>query len=92
VIGDEWSSGVPYFSQRRALALPSFAPAPLIEGVLKQPKLYFGSAGLGGIVVCNDLSEYPPDIRPMIVAFLAGRTAAAQAGACRLYPVTESTQ
>jgi hypothetical protein len=85
VIGNDWSSGVPYYSERRALALVQWAPPALLEQALREPEARLGGLPLGGVVACSDLSGYSPAARAMISRFLDGRAVLAEAGSCRLY-------
>jgi hypothetical protein len=86
VLGDGWSSGVPYYAERRSLVLFGFAPPALTESVVKEPQRHFGDVRLGGVVTCGDIVTYPPQTQAMIATVLAGRTALAESGSCRLYP------
>jgi hypothetical protein len=86
VIGDDWSSGVPYLSQRRALALVPFAPPALMDSALTQPESHLGGLRLGGVVTCSDLAAYSPEVRQKIAALVAGRPVLAESGSCKLYP------
>jgi hypothetical protein len=82
VIGDDWSSAIPYFSERRALALLGLAPDSLVESALKDPQAYLGGVRLGGVVACTGLQEYRPGL---IASFLAPRAVLAESGSCKLY-------
>jgi hypothetical protein len=86
VIGDTWSSGVPYYSERRALALVPFAPPALLESALARTESHLGGVPLGGIVTCTELQDYSPELRAKIAQLIAGRAVLAESGFCKLYP------
>jgi hypothetical protein len=86
VIGDDWSSGIPYLSERRALALVPFAPPALMEQALTRTESLLGGLRLGGIVTCSDLAAYSPQVQAKIDQLLAGRAVLAESGSCKLYP------
>lgn len=73
VIGDAWSSGVPYFSKRRSLVIPGWTQRPLLESIFSDPQRFLGDAPLGGVVYCaQQLATYHANA-PLVTAFLAGR-------------------
>jgi hypothetical protein len=86
VIGDDWSSGIPYLSERRALALAPFAPPALMEQALTRTESLLGGLRLGGVVTCSDLAAYLPEARAKIDQLVAGRAVLAESGSCKLYP------
>lgn len=53
IIGDDWTSVVPYYSQHKSLAIPAWLKSDQIEKILDSPQAYLGSYPLGGIVVCE---------------------------------------
>ncbi|MCG6205035.1 hypothetical protein LPW26_10335 [Rhodopseudomonas sp. HC1] len=82
VIGDSWSSGFPYYSQRRALVIPGWTKTPLLESILNDPQRFLGDAPLGGVVYCTQgLKNYNAHV-PMITAFLEGRERLFESGGC----------
>lgn len=84
VIGNEWSSAVPYLSKRRSLAIASWTPRPLLESILNDPQRFLGDAPLAGIVVCPGQIPGYKDNAPLITAFLAGRKQLGEFGGCEL--------
>jgi hypothetical protein len=87
VLGDLWSSAVPYFSERRALVMGTpLASSELMESVLQRPEAYLGGLRLGGVITCSNLSAYyAPPVLAELAKLLAGRAVLAEAGSCRLY-------
>lgn len=83
VLGQDWSSEVPYYSDRRALAIAAWFPPALVQEALNDPQAALGEASFGGVVVCGSSDLYPPPLRPMIDAFKNGRRVLAVAGGCR---------
>ncbi|SOD98725.1 hypothetical protein [Caenispirillum bisanense] len=84
VLGQDWSSEVPYYSDRRALAVAAWFPPELAQAALADPDAALGEAAFGGVVACGASDLYPPALRPMIESFKAGRRVLATAGGCRL--------
>jgi hypothetical protein len=84
VIGDDWSSEVPYYAERKALAMPYWATArPILKKLLADPQSFLGDRPLGGIVYCAS-AKVPADIAPQIAAFTAGRKLLGTASDCQL--------
>ncbi|WP_182915333.1 phospholipid carrier-dependent glycosyltransferase [Rhodopseudomonas palustris] len=82
VIGTDWSSVIPYLSQRRSLAVPSWTPKPLIEGTLKDPQRFLGDAPMVGVVYCaSQLSAYKENAE-LVTAFIRGRERLFESGGC----------
>jgi len=84
VLGEDWSSTVPYYSRRRSLALPYWSPQPLLLEVIRSPQTYLQGAPLGGVVDCILPGPRYGAAQPEFDAFLAGRRVLAEAGHCRL--------
>jgi len=81
VIGDLWSSAIPYYAERKGLVLDTWFP---LQRVFADPQRYLGDAPLGGIVYCIDkLPTYGASI-PAIQAFIAGRAVIGEFGGCQL--------
>lgn len=60
VLGQDWSSALPYYSERKALVLPFWTPLILLDDVIAHPQKYLGDSRLGAIVFCPDqLADYP---------------------------------
>jgi hypothetical protein len=55
VYGLDWSSELPYYAQRKALAVPDWYPK--FEEPLADPGRYFGGARVGGLVVCASIKQ-----------------------------------
>jgi hypothetical protein len=88
IIGDDWSSSIPYLSQRKSLTLPAWTPKPLMERVFNDPQSFLGDRPLGAIVYCsNNLKTYT-DRAPLVSAFVAGRQQLAEFGGCQLLSAT----
>ena len=84
MLGLDWSSVVPYYSERKSLAVPSWLPTSLLQKVVQDPQAFLGDRKLGAIVWCSDGSAAFRDRLPMLEAFFAGRTVLTEAGACKL--------
>lgn len=84
VIGNDWSSAIPYLSKRKSLAVPTWTPKPLVEQVFNNPQDFLGGSRLGGIVYCADQLTTYRDNAPAVQAFVAGRRQMAEFGGCEL--------
>jgi hypothetical protein len=82
VIGNDWSALIPYYSERKSLAVPDWAPPALLQRVIDNPQAFLADRPLGGIVYCRD-NEPPPRLAPLLAGFLAHRKLLAQAGNCQ---------
>jgi hypothetical protein len=84
VLGHDWSSAIPYYSERKSLAVPPWNG--LAEAALKNPAEFLGPWKLGGIVFCTtpDYAQRYKKFTPLISSFVAGRNTLAQAGDCVL--------
>lgn len=81
VFGDDWSSAVNYYAERKGIAMPSWTPRDLFERVLADPQRFLGDRPLGAIVVCAfGLPE-----NPLPNDFIAHRRLIAQVDACRVF-------
>jgi hypothetical protein len=85
VLGLDWSSVVPYYSERKSLAVPSWLPTPLLQQVVQDPQAFLGDRKLGAIVWCSagPTAEFG-DRLPMLEAFFAGRLVLTEVGVCKL--------
>jgi hypothetical protein len=58
VYGLDWSSELPYYAQRKALAVPDGYPE--FEAPLAAPERYFAGARVGALVICASI-KLPPE-------------------------------
>ena len=82
VLGADWSSEIPYYSERKSLALPNWMPLPLTKQALDDPERFLGGLKLGAIVYCT-MRGYN-EKQPLVDAAVAGRQVLAEAGPCKL--------
>lgn len=80
VFGDDWSSAVPYYAERKGLAVPGWIPPDLLKRVMADPQAFLGDRPLGAIVACY---FGQPDL-PNQGEFLAGRRLIGDTPACRV--------
>jgi hypothetical protein len=85
VFGDDWSSVVPYYSERKAFVIPAWAPQATFEELFKNPKKLLGNVDLGGVVVCPAYLDQYGANRTSIEAFISGKKVLAASEACQLY-------
>lgn len=91
VLGEDWSSAVAYYSQRKSLTLPGWAPQAAIERVLANPQAFLGDRPLGGIVFCaNKVTDYAA-AAPLVQSFVADRAVMGEFGGCQLLAAQRSS-
>lgn len=84
VVGDNWSSAVPYYAERKALALADWFPAPLFQRLVADPQSFLGDRPLGGIVYCADkLHEFGTKV-PLVLSLVSNRAVIGEYGGCQL--------
>ncbi len=86
VLGQDWSSAVPYYSERKSLALPNWMSLPLTKQALEDPEHFMGGQKLGGIVYCTSYGYN--EKTPLVLAAIDGRKVVAEAGPCKLLAPT----
>ena len=84
VFGNDWSSDIHYYAQRKGLAVPGWIADDKLERVLAAPEEFLGGLTLGAIVVCN-LKLYGERRADLFVQFLADREIVQDLGACKIY-------
>jgi hypothetical protein len=84
VIGDEWSSTIPYYAQRKSLVIPNWVPLVSWQRLLAAPQHFLDGVRLGGVVYCTDKAPTDPERKALSDAFVAGRTVLGEATPCRL--------
>ncbi|WP_375414826.1 ArnT family glycosyltransferase [uncultured Bradyrhizobium sp.] len=86
VIGGDWSSVIPFYSERKSLMLPRFTPRPTFEKILADPQSFLDGARLGGIIDCRPAQEqkYRPEQTARIDQFMVGRKVIFQNQYCSL--------
>jgi hypothetical protein len=84
VIGQDWSSTVAYYAQRRSLTVPDWMRLGYWQRVAAEPQNFLGPVPLGGIVFCI---EYTPkdERKNLIEQLVSGHTVLGEAGDCTLY-------
>jgi hypothetical protein len=53
VFGLDWSSEIPYYSQRKAVAFPDWTPHALMQSILAQPTIVAGDLPVSAVVSCE---------------------------------------
>jgi len=92
VFGQDWSSAVAYYSERKTLTMPKWAPATLMKKIIENPQAYLGDARLGGIVICPESAgQTLTDVRNnyagrvvLYEAFVADRKILGEVQGCQL--------
>lgn len=84
MVGADWSSEIPYYSQRRMLGLAAWFPTEIVAKSLEDPQSALGRNPFSGVVACGGADRYQEPLRTMVNRFLLGRAVVAEAGTCRL--------
>ena len=84
VIGEEWGSTVPFYSERKALAVPARTPVALLQKVTTNPQAFLGDRPLGAIVVCPDNLANYGDKATLLQTFVAKRKVLGEFGGCEV--------
>jgi hypothetical protein len=84
IVGDDWSSTIPYYAQRKALAIPRWMRAEFLRRAFAAPQRFLGDARLGGVVYCSQDSPKDAERKALVDAFVAGRQVLGEAGECKL--------
>ena len=85
IFGERWSSVIPYYSERRSLTVFRDATPNLLDAVASAPQQFFGGIGVGAVIVCGDLSDYPLEYRRAAARLSEGLTAIGEVSPCTLY-------
>jgi len=84
VIGDDWSSTIPYYSERKGLALAPYIPKALTEKILANPQSFLGDRPFAAIVVCLDQIATYKESAPLIETFIADKALIGEFGGCQV--------
>jgi hypothetical protein len=84
IIGTGFSSAIPYYSERKSLAIHFWIPPDLLQRVFENPQAFLGDNQLAGIVFCSDRIQDYSDNVPLIQDFVENHRIIGEAGDCRL--------
>jgi len=85
IIGFNSNSAIAYYSERKSIAMPGWAPNDLVQRVFENPHAFLGDKQFAGIVFCPDrLEELYRDHVSLIQNFVADRRVLGDAGGCQL--------
>jgi hypothetical protein len=68
VFGADWSSVIPFYSQRKSLAVPRWSPIPMATRILADPSPFFGEVTVGAVVSCK---SGPYNAKDQVEAYLS---------------------
>lgn len=86
VFGNDWSSTIGFYSQRKSLTVPAWIATPVLKNILADPQSFLGKAKLGAVVACKPgLPSYGEEKLPELENFLKRREVLAEAGACDIH-------
>lgn len=85
IIGDDWSSTIPYYAERKSLVIPNWIPVSSWQRMLATPQKYLDDVRLGGVVYCGDTAPQDAERKALVDAFLAGRAVLGEVGGCSLF-------
>ena len=83
IFGGDWSSEIPYYSERRSLAVPGWTSAELFLRLIESPHVFFGDTQIGAVVACY--RDRYGSRAGLIDDFLAVRTELGTVGPCTVY-------
>ena len=89
ILGLDWSSEVPYYSERRALMEPGWAPwqTPMFQAALAN----LSSVHIGAVLVCQDARSTPEEVQARLAALEFMQSPAYQNASCDIYLPTVSS-
>jgi hypothetical protein len=85
IFGDDWDSTIPYYSERKSLAVPGWAPPALIDRVIADPQSFLGDRPLAAIVLCRDHLALYKDRADAVVSFAQARPLLGEFGGCQVF-------
>jgi hypothetical protein len=87
VFGTDWSSVIPFYSERKSLAVPQWSPIPLVTGILADPSPFFGEVTVGAVISCK---SGPYNGKDQVEVFLS-RLKVVYEGYCSVFaPVSDN--
>jgi hypothetical protein len=84
VFESDWSAEIAFYSERRTLMVPDWAPSAAIAQIVRDPRAAMGLADLGAVVYCPDRLENYPHDRDLIRDFVSGLAQIGDAGGCSI--------
>jgi len=72
VFGTDWSSEIPYYAERKSVALPGWATPEQARKFLDDPDALMGGLPIGAVVDCRRGSpnQYPPQLDVLVTQFI----------------------
>ena len=83
VLGDDWSSEIPFYGERKALVLPYWSSRDLIAKVLRNPSASVSPERLGAVVFCADRATSYAD-EAGVRSFAESLSSLGEAGGCQI--------
>lgn len=84
VIGTDWSSEIPYYAQRKGLAVRAVMPDAELVASIQNPRSILGDTPLGAIVDCRTFTG-TQNLFPAVNNLLATMRVKSDDGKCRVY-------
>ena len=85
VFGGEWSSELPYYSERRALMWPPWVPQDMDSPIMKEALSKLSDTRVGALIVCNTARADSRLIKRATAVLKVARTPAYEDDVCLLY-------
>jgi hypothetical protein len=86
VFGGEWSSELPYYSERRALMWPPWVPQDMDSPIMKEALSKLSDTRVGALIVCNTARADSQLIKRATAVLKVAKTPAYKDDVCSLYP------
>ncbi len=85
VFGNDWSSTIGFYAQRKSLTVPGWIAQPVLEKILANPQSFLGDVKLGAIIACTPgLPSYGDEGLPKLQNFLKNKEVLARAVNCNI--------
>ena len=85
VFGGDWSSELPYYSERRALMWPPWVPQDMDSPTMKEALSKLSDTRIGALIVCNSARADPRLIKRATAVLRLAGTPAYKDDVCSLY-------
>jgi hypothetical protein len=85
VFGGDWSSELPYYSERRALMWPSWVPQDIDSPIMKEALSKLSDTRIGALIVCNSARADSHLIKRATAVLKLAGTPAYRDDVCSLY-------
>lgn len=90
VFGDDWSSAIPFYAERKSFVVPGWLGPELVQRILANPQQFLGDHPIGAIVACPKNFEKYGEAEAEIRKFVAKRKIISDLGECAVLQAAPS--